>query len=566
MKQHKYYLVWQRYRKLWRLYWLPWSIIALGIILRLDQYLFNRSLWLDEAFFAVNIVDRSFLELLKAPLEYTSYARPPGFMLLAKLSVLLFGNSEFSLRLVPFLCGLSSLILFRRLARAYISKPAVSLALFFFAISDALIFYATEFKQYSSDVLVVITLGLLAARYQNKPLTSRRLITLAMGGMLAIWFSFTSVFILAGIGLVLATPFLIRKQWGPVFKLGTVFLFWLGHFAVLYHYFIHVSTPVDRWMHQFWVVENAFGPPNISLETGLWFYNRFLQILANPGGLGSIRLAGLVGLQLASLGVIIGCIALLIERKPTLILVSLPAGLALGAAGLHLYPFSGRMLLFLTPMLYLVLAEGISKIQINLPLSAASRQCCQAVLPGSASRQCFQAVLPKIILISFFVFFPVSRAIWHWFHPRVMQEIKPVLAYVDQRRQRNDIVYLYYWAEPAFRYYAPAYGFHFADCRSINPVPANAYIKEVDYYRQKRPMQPAAVETTRCILGIAETWQQARPDLELLQGHGRIWFVFAHINEPEQQLFLHDLNARGTQLDHYEQPGAAAYLYHLPDS
>jgi hypothetical protein len=30
--------------------WLPWLIIALGFILRLDLYFWNRSLWLDEPF------------------------------------------------------------------------------------------------------------------------------------------------------------------------------------------------------------------------------------------------------------------------------------------------------------------------------------------------------------------------------------------------------------------------------------------------------------------------------------------------------------------------------------
>jgi len=140
----------------WR--WLPWLIIAFGIILRLDQYLFNRSLWLDEAFFAIDVVNRTFLELFEAPLEYTSYARPPGFMLMVKLSVTWFGNSDFILRLFPFFCGVLALLLYYPMAKRYVSERAVPLALFFFAISEALIFYSSEFKQYSSDVLIVILL------------------------------------------------------------------------------------------------------------------------------------------------------------------------------------------------------------------------------------------------------------------------------------------------------------------------------------------------------------------------------------------------------------------------
>ena len=48
---------------------LPWIIILIGVALRLGLYLANNSLWLDESFIALNIVNKSFPELLK-PLDY----------------------------------------------------------------------------------------------------------------------------------------------------------------------------------------------------------------------------------------------------------------------------------------------------------------------------------------------------------------------------------------------------------------------------------------------------------------------------------------------------------------
>ena len=59
-----------------------WLIILFGTLLRLTQYLSNRSLWLDEAFLALNIVNRSFLQLLK-PLDNNQGA-PIGFLMLEK--------------------------------------------------------------------------------------------------------------------------------------------------------------------------------------------------------------------------------------------------------------------------------------------------------------------------------------------------------------------------------------------------------------------------------------------------------------------------------------------------
>jgi len=53
---------------------LPWLIIGLGIILRVAEYLPNRSLWRDEASLALNITNRSLFELLSKPLDYNQGA------------------------------------------------------------------------------------------------------------------------------------------------------------------------------------------------------------------------------------------------------------------------------------------------------------------------------------------------------------------------------------------------------------------------------------------------------------------------------------------------------------
>ena len=82
---------------------LIYGIIILGIILRLIQYISNRSLWFDEAMLALNIIDRSFLELFK-PLSYDQGA-PIGFLILQKLAVQIFNNSEYALRLLPLIFG-----------------------------------------------------------------------------------------------------------------------------------------------------------------------------------------------------------------------------------------------------------------------------------------------------------------------------------------------------------------------------------------------------------------------------------------------------------------------------
>src|ERR1700760_495586 len=82
--------------------WLP-LLVALGAALRLLQLLPNRSLWIDEAALALNLIHRS-AQQLAGHLAHGQMA-PIGFLWLEKASMALFGDREPSLRLLPFASG-----------------------------------------------------------------------------------------------------------------------------------------------------------------------------------------------------------------------------------------------------------------------------------------------------------------------------------------------------------------------------------------------------------------------------------------------------------------------------
>ena len=85
-------------------------LLLTGMLLRIRQYLTGRSLWVDEAMLALNIVERDFAGMFK-PLDYDQGA-PLGFLLVEKVFNLLLGKHELALRLFPLLAGLASLGLF----------------------------------------------------------------------------------------------------------------------------------------------------------------------------------------------------------------------------------------------------------------------------------------------------------------------------------------------------------------------------------------------------------------------------------------------------------------------
>ena len=138
-------------------------LLAYGALLRLTQYLFNRSLWVDESMLSLNIVNRSFAQLLR-PLDYNQGA-PLGFLLAQRWYVDLFGPGEYALRLFPLLCSFASLVLFYQLAKKCLERNAIAVAIGLFAILLPLTYYSSEAKQYSSDVAVALCLLLLAVSY-----------------------------------------------------------------------------------------------------------------------------------------------------------------------------------------------------------------------------------------------------------------------------------------------------------------------------------------------------------------------------------------------------------------
>src|SRR5262249_5492721 len=125
-------------------------LLVLGFIVRIVQYWSNRSIWLDESTIALNVVHKSYLQLLHQ-LDYDQSA-PVGFLWLEKLAVQIFGNSEQALRLFPLLVSLLSLVLFSQIATKLLSKRGVIISLILFVFCESLTYYASEVKQYSFDV------------------------------------------------------------------------------------------------------------------------------------------------------------------------------------------------------------------------------------------------------------------------------------------------------------------------------------------------------------------------------------------------------------------------------
>lgn len=472
-------------------------IILLGIILRLSQYLFNRSLWLDEAYLSLNIINKSFSELFQ-PLDYWQRA-PTGFLLLEKTLVELFGSSEYVLRLLPLICGIVSLILFYKVAERYIQGKSLPIALAFFAISGSLIYYSAEVKQYSIDVAVALLLYLITLHVQEIEFKTWRTVLYAIICALSIWFSFAAVFVLVGIGLTITLTYVARKQWHLVTRSSIICLIW--SLSIVGFYFLSVANADNIDVVKYWSEEkNSFMPfPPLSPSELKWFFDTFIAIFKNPL---NFSLPGL-----AAFTFILGVITKYINKKGDVFILLLPVIIALLTSGLRMYPFSGRLLLFTVPVFLIFIAEGISQIS-GLKLKGLS------------------AIWIILVLLAFNPFFSACS---HLKNPRTREEIKPVLSHVREHWQEGDLIYLFHGSWPAFAYYSSRYGF-----------------EQVDHIE--------GVYTTE-----RKNWSKFLEDMQELSNYERVWVLSR--GHRREDLLLYYLNRLGIEHHSFKAPDATVYLY-----
>jgi len=482
-----------------------WGLIGFGAIFRLSQYLFNRSLWLDEAKLAVNISQRSFLELLE-PLK-SAQGAPVIFLMIEKLLIEGWGNRDYVLRLFPLLCGLISLYLFYKLAMRFLSPRIVPLALCLFAVCDALIYYSSELKQYSSDVMTAVLLFLVTFYIGSTGFSLLRTVLYGVIGMVAIWLSYPAVFVLAGTGSCLFISALKRRDWKKLFCLSLVYGVWIVNVAATY---LASTADMTRNVHMQVYWSSAFMPfPPMSLSDGMWFVKAFFRIFVDPV---SIKLYGL-----AALVFLAGFVSMFSARREDLVMLISPLPFALLASGLHLYPFQGRMLVFLIPTVLILIAEGTQAIVTKISIQRAVR------------------LGVGVLLIGLLLAPPLASSVYHLAKPRTVEEIKPVIHYVKEHKKEGDVLYLYHGAKRAFQYYAPRYGFSAEDYRV-----GKSYRFEPDRYLE---------------------------ELDQLRGVGRVWVLFSHVltwkGTQEGELFLSYLDKLGYRLDSFKTEGAYVYLYDM---
>jgi hypothetical protein len=348
------------------------GVFAVGLYLRIRCYSAGSSLFLDECTLALNFQHRSYTALSQV-LDYNQAPAPLGFLYLVKALTDSAGFSEQVLRLLPLACGIGTIAAFYLLTRQILSGWALVAANLLICVNQNAIAYSAQAKQYSLELMVAVLMLLLSRPLFDpdcRPKTFS-INSLALG--LLPWFSFSSVFVLAGIGLALVLGQLWTPRQGGASRNSGVLLLWGFLFIPVYLISIRPGMASPAIGHAVWVKE--YFPLRALSEAPLWIIGKIEEVCTLSFNKRLWPLAGI--------GMLFGLVTSILRRD--LLLLAGAAGLlvCLGAAVLQKYPFGGRLILFSVPALVLLVVAGYQSLRSVFPpgirvgsdLVAASALC-----------------------------------------------------------------------------------------------------------------------------------------------------------------------------------------------
>ena len=322
-----------------------WFLIFFGVILRLREYFLARSFWIDEAEMAADIRDGSFSGLFYG--VNVTYS-PLGFLWIEKIMVTLFGDGELTFRLPSLVAGILSLFFFFLVARIFLGNKGSLVALGIFAISNKLIYFSTELKHYSFDVLATVLLYWLVLSKKNWKV-------LILVGVVLVWFSQSVPIILVSLGINFTIYFFWKRKWRDLVRWIIIQAFWYVSLGVYYFIFAY-QIAQSRKLHDFWAFYMA--PITISSKSLIFYKNAFLNMLQDPLEATSPVLAAAI--------LILGLIHLFRRKKFLFAALTLPFFITGVASSFQTYPLVGRFLVFLMPLLILLMISGLAMVGARL--------------------------------------------------------------------------------------------------------------------------------------------------------------------------------------------------------
>lgn len=416
-------------------------VFTTGVILSSIQFFGHSSMWFDELTCALNVQHHSYYQLMTQSLDYNQVA-PVGFLLFEKFATTLFGENDFAFRFFPWIWSLVSLVFFLDVVKHFLKGPLLVAAFILFATSVSHWLYAGEAKQYSGDISASLFLVWSALQLLKTEIKRATVWLIAGLGFLLIISSLPAIviatFLLSMLLLMLRKIKIgISKQYFFIIALCWVVACALG---ALYAKFV-ISENVQGAMSAYW--SRGFAPLDNVSGYLQWTYNtlvRELSFLLTFWTYLSVPQITLIAKVLLLLS-IPGILFLVRNYRLTTLMLFCPFIIAIVLATARILPFSDRVAVYATWPFIISGIAGISALQNWLP------QLFKPVVSTALGL----VIALSIIFITLFL--PSSER-----PPSNAQSSQPVLRELKKQMQPGDILFVYYRARHAVKFYGPREG------------------------------------------------------------------------------------------------------------
>ncbi|RNI22973.1 hypothetical protein, partial [Rufibacter latericius] len=287
-----------------------------------------------------------------------------------------------------------------------------------------------------------------------------------------LWFSYSAVFVLAGVGAAVGLRALRRGGLRALLGYAPAFGLWLASFAAVYALFL------GRYQDSAWLTVffekycQAYLPISFSPGTLFkWFFEKANEIVKNPLGqtfrFAVASPAPFILLRFFPLLLLGGGIALMLKKDFfKFSVLFFPVLLTLIASGLKFYPFYERLVLFLAPMFLLFIAY-----------------CAQEIISFFSERSSL-----KLMVVALLIAPPAYNGIREIYNPDYFlnkEKGREALLFINDRAKEGDVVYVYWNMWHVYSYYKEAYGLKFTAVEGKDLKTASA--NEAEYLKNLSP-------------------------------------------------------------------------------
>jgi hypothetical protein len=319
-----------------------------GAGLAIAQWAAARPLWLDEEMIAINLRDRSLVDLA-GPL-WLGQSAPFGWLALQRWVTQLFGTSELALRSVPVLFGLGTLATALWIGRRWMGPLGAAVLVLLCVFGQWISFYALELKPYSADIFWSLLLPALAAWAVEGSDEGR--------GRVTVWWIVAAVAHWFAVGALLVTPACAAALvlcvwrlhgWRAATRAAAPAFIWAASFGLHWVSTLRHTIASD-FLQKYW----SFALPPASAGVGgtvSWLASQLAPFAVKPGG------AGLWVTFWIAVGA--GVALLMRDRFPLALAIGLIPVSAFAMAACRLAPLYERLSLWVVPALYLAIATSI---------------------------------------------------------------------------------------------------------------------------------------------------------------------------------------------------------------